>query len=640
MAGGSATTWGYRVALLLLVATLGLGRQLQPDPGLPGLRHSYDCGIKGMQLLVFPRPGQTLRFKVVDEFGNRFDVNNCSICYHWVTSRPQEPAVFSADYRGCHVLEKDGRFHLRVFMEAVLPDGRVDVAQDTTLICPKPDHSWTPDSQLAPPTMFSVSTPQTLPSLPTSGHTSPGSGHAFPSPLDPGHSSVHPTPALPSPGPGPALATLVQPHWGPLEHWDVNKPDYIGTHPSQEQCQVASGHLPCIVRRTSKEACQRAGCCYDNTREVPCYYGNTATLQCFRDGYFILVVSQEVALTHRITLANVHLAYAPTSCSPTQHTEAFVVFYFPLTHCGTTVQVAGDQLIYENWLVSGIHVRKGPQGSITRDSTFQLHVRCVFHASDFLPIRASIFPPPSPASVTQPGPLRLELRIAKDETFSSYYGEDDYPIVRLLREPVHVEVRLLQRTDPNLVLLLHQCWGAPSANPFQQPQWPILSDGCPFEGDSYRTQMVALDGATPFQSHYQRFTVATFALLDSGSQRALRGPVYLFCSASACHSSGLETCSTVCSTGTARQRRSSGHRNDTARPQDIVSSPGPVGFEDSYGQEPTLGPTDSNGNSSLRPLLWMVLLLPAVALVLGFGVFVGLSQTWVQKLWENSEWAQ
>lgn len=50
--------------------------------------------------------------------------------------------------------------------------------------------------------------------------------------------------------------------------------------------------------------------------------------------------------------------------------------------------------------------------------------------------------------------------------------------------------------------------------------------------------------------------------------------------------------------------------------------------------------TDSNGNSSLRPLLWMVLLLPAVALVLGFGVFVGLSQTWVQKLWENSEWAQ
>ncbi|KAL0627477.1 Zona pellucida sperm-binding protein 1 [Plecturocebus cupreus] len=72
-------TWGYHVALLLLVTTLGLGRWLQPDPGLPGLRHSNDCGIKGMQLLVFPRPDSLLQG---DEFGNRFDVNNCSICYH------------------------------------------------------------------------------------------------------------------------------------------------------------------------------------------------------------------------------------------------------------------------------------------------------------------------------------------------------------------------------------------------------------------------------------------------------------------------------------------------------------------------------------------------------------------------------
>lgn len=38
--------------------------------------------------------------------------------------------------------------------------------------------------------------------------------------------------------------------------------------------------------------------------------------------------------------------------------------------------------------------------------------------------------------------------------------------------------------------------------------------------------MVALDGAElPFPAHYQRFTVATFALLDADAQRALRGPV-------------------------------------------------------------------------------------------------------------------
>lgn len=49
--------------------------------------------------------------------------------------------------------------------------------------------------------------------------------------------------------------------------------------------------------------------------------------------------------------------------------------------------------------------------------------------------------------------------------------------MRLLREPVSVEVRLLDRTDPGLVLLLHQCWATPGVSPFQQPQWPILSEG-------------------------------------------------------------------------------------------------------------------------------------------------------------------
>ncbi|XP_051048054.1 zona pellucida sperm-binding protein 1 [Phodopus roborovskii] len=622
--------WGCFVALLLLVTTpLTLGQHLHPKPGL---EYSYDCGVQGMQLLVIPRSNQTIRFKVLDEFGNRFEVNNCSICYHWVISEPHEPAVFSADYKGCHVLQKDGRFHLRVFMQAVLPNGHVDIAQDVTLICPKADHTGTLDPNLAPPTTPQPFTPHTFAPHTNSGHTLAGSSHTLLSTLYPEHSFIHSTPAPPSLGPGPAGPTEPHPQWGTLRPLEVTKLDSVGTHLTEEQCQVASGHIPCMVKSSSKEACQQAGCCYDTTREVPCYYGNTATLQCSRSGYFTLVMSQETALTHRVMLNNMHLAYAPSGCPPTQKTSTFVVFHVPLTLCGTTIQVVGEQLIYENQLVSNIDVQEGPQGSITRDNVFRLHVRCVFNASDFLPVQASIFSPLPPAPVTQSGPLQLELRIAKDKTFSSYYQERDYPLVRLLQEPVHVEIRLLQRTDPSMVLVLHQCWATPTASPFQQPQWPLLSDGCPFKGDNYRTQMVAMDRAELlFPSHYRRFTITAFTLLDSSSQNALRGLVYFFCSASVCYPEGSETCSTICDSGMARHRRSSGH-NSTVQALDIVSSPGAVGFEDVA----KLESSGSSRNTNSRPLLWVLLLLLFTTLVLGAGVFVGLSWAWAQKLREGT----
>lgn len=47
-------------------------------------------------------------------------------------------------------------------------------------------------------------------------------------------------------------------------------------------------------------------------------------------------------------------------------------------------------------------------------------------------------------------------------------------------------------------------------------------------------------------------------------------------------------------------RRRASHHHDTARPQDIVGSPGPVGFEDSYSQEPTLGPSGTRAGGRAR----------------------------------------
>ncbi|XP_053106430.1 zona pellucida sperm-binding protein 1 [Hemicordylus capensis] len=573
-----------------------------------------------------------------NEFGTTFEVTNCSICRHWITSDEKGAVVFSAGYHGCHVLKKDGRNNLKVRIEEVMRNGQVANTYDINMICPKPQDQIMTEMD----NMQSVPVPQPQPGLvrpvpqpqpglvrpvpqPQPGlvrpvpqpQPQPGLVRPVPQPQpQPGLVRPQPQPGLvrPVPQPQPGLVRPVpQPQPGlvrPVPHLY-----YIGSALTLEQCQVLSGRIPCAAAQ-GPAACYQAGCCYDNRDQAaPCYYGNTVTLQCLQDGHFILVVSRDMT-DYPLVLENVRLSYAQAGCQPVRRTEAFLVFRFPLTQCGTTVQVTGGRLIYENELASGIDVLDGPDGSVTRDSTFILHARCVYNATDFLPVQAEVLLPPTPAPVLQAGPLRLELRIARDAAYLSYYVETDYPVVKVLRDPVYVEVRMLQRTDPSLMLVLQDCWATPSANPLERLQWPVLVEGCPFEGDNYRTQLVLVGPATSelaFPTHYQRFTLSTFAFVDSASQMVLGHWVYLFCSASACHPSHFESCRKTCSINvSSRGRRFLNTKNKT-EPLDLVSSLGAVTFAEETGQQAY---TSSKDRMDLNIVLFGVISLMSVALVI------------------------
>ncbi|XP_051822870.1 zona pellucida sperm-binding protein 1 [Antechinus flavipes] len=640
LAMGGGKCWEF-----LLLATLGLF--LGQTPGAGGLQHRLECGSYSMQLLVFPRPGRMIRFKVVDEFGTAFEVTNCSICLHWISSKPQGPAIFSAGYHGCHVTKKDDQYHLRVFVEEML-GAHVDETRVVTLICPRP----------APPNTLGAPLP----------HPSPASFHPHPRLPSPPH-PIHPEwrrPSLPPVADRTRPPARIQPTWprssgrgSPVHQIFPPQPGQDGLPaiprdpPSQERCRVGSGRLPC-AEGASPEACLRAGCCFDHTdEEIPCFYGNTATVQCSEDGHFILVLSRNMTSAKQVSLESIRLAYASDGCAPTQRTRDFVVFRFLVTQCGTSTQLVNNQLVYENQLVADVGIQTGPEGAITRDSTYLLHARCIYNVSNFLPLQLEVFLPSPPAPVLGSGPLHLELRIAKNEKYGSYYHVEDFPIFKTLREPIHVEVRLLRRTDPHLVLVLHHCWATPSTNPFKEPQWPLLFDGCPFSGDGYKTQLVPKNiSESPFPTHYQRFIVATFTFVDSASQRALGGPVYFFCSASACYPSETETCRTVCRPGATKQRRFVDEHNDMESAQDIVGSPGPVAFGGPREQKITLQnesssmeadpkgraiisrpnvsephlPEGSSWNTIMRPLLWVTLCLVVITVFLVVAALLGRGQ--------------
>ncbi len=69
------------------------------------------------------------------------------------------------------------------------------------------------------------------------------------------------------------------------------------------------------------------------------------------------------------------------------------------------------------------------------------------------------------------------LICTEDQAYSSYYGDSEYPVTKVLRESVYVEVRILERTDPNVVLTLGRCWATSSPDPQSLPQWDLLVNG-------------------------------------------------------------------------------------------------------------------------------------------------------------------
>ncbi|NWR95465.1 ZP1 protein, partial [Furnarius figulus] len=788
-------------------------------------RHRFDCGELGMQLLVFPSHGRSVRFKVLDEFGTLFDVANCSICLHRLSSGEDGSVVFFSGYKGCHVLLQENHYVLRVQLEELLPSGMPVTSSEVNITCPKPagfetlpdglpergrdngvllshtgllhhvsqsslslagsqlsshahseqvhtvaqrepssgipgippqsnparpgfqesggirpisniqsgftipgvqplhpgEQTWTglhqgfvsqnpPSSgrpgglnqpghlrpgfvsqnppisvnsggfvsQNPPSLVNSGSQPQpgirpgfvsqNPPSLVNSGsQPQPGTrpGFVFQNPSSSAHSgsqtrpgsvsqnpssSVHSggqtqpgsvsqnppglspagahipagflrpgTPLQTQPGiahssfqhnshtgfpshtglvhpghPSPAFVRPGLPSWpgfirpgiplqpGLLQPGIPSQPSLLqptalfypsggavprlfpppGMQLTREQCQVPAGRMPCVAPQ-GRDGCIQVGCCYDDMdRATPCYYGNTATVQCLREGQFILVVPRGTA-AQPYNVDSVRLAGSQAGCEPSRVSDAFVMFRFPVTSCGTTLQVIEDRLIYENQLISTIDVQGSSRGFITRDSVYILQARCIYNASDLLPLGMEVAVPTMATPLVMPGPLGLQLRIATDESYSSYHPVGDFPLVRVLRDPIFVEVRLLQKTDPNLVLVLHQCWASPGSDAASRPQWPILVDGCPFQGDNYRTRMVPVGPASPelpFPSHYQRFVISTFTFVEPPGMAVMEGEVYISCSASVCHLAQPEPCRPSCQLGaTSRARRSPGN---------------------------------------------------------------------------------
>ncbi|XP_040196098.1 zona pellucida sperm-binding protein 4-like isoform X2 [Rana temporaria] len=277
------------------------------------------------------------------------------------------------------------------------------------------------------------------------------------------------------------------------------------------------------------------------------------TASCTPDGLFSIAVASALTAP-MLDLNSVHLLGSGAECDPVARNDAFLLYTFPLSSCGTTLKVVGDQAMYENELLATDTVQIWKGISITRETTFRLLIRCSFAVTGFLPLKVQVITLPPPPPLFSEGPMKFDMRIGVDSQYSNYYEDRDYPVVKVLQDPVYAEVRLLGKSDSYLSLVLHQCWATPTTDPLYEIQWPILVNGCPFPGDNYISELMPIDGTSTimFPTHYSRFSLKTFIFVDKNTGQPLGGQVYIHCSVSACMPSLEETCTSTCS----RRKRS------------------------------------------------------------------------------------
>ncbi|CAM4479174.1 unnamed protein product [Leuciscus chuanchicus] len=295
---------------------------------------------------------------------------------------------------------------------------------------------------------------------------------------------------------------------------------------SQESCNVApEQRLVCGSVAISSSECHDRGCCYCEDSQS-CYYPMD---ECTMDRHFVFSVHSSAAdppfsPATLVTAGN-------SSCTPHKVTADLALFKIPLDECGVHRYEVGKTVIYMVEILNKVQPIRLNYGTITRDSPVRLVVECRYLPGSVVSAGYLVKSPSFGPSIKAQGVFGVQLRIAEDELYNSFYPQYHQPLRMLLGKPLYLEVRLLNPPDPTAILLVHYCVAYPRS---AKSAWIIIYDGCPNTLDQTPTHKPPATPAEALTNHVRRFTITTFQFLSEDANLQADEEIYFMCSTEVC----------------------------------------------------------------------------------------------------------
>ncbi|XP_061598296.1 uncharacterized protein LOC133461410 [Cololabis saira] len=308
---------------------------------------------------------------------------------------------------------------------------------------------------------------------------------------------------------------------------------------NQPNCAVHTRErLPCGHLGISASNCKKRGCCADLYKPA-CYYQLD---ECTVDQHFVFAIRNSSA-SIPVDPKTLVIPGKPL-CKPAIVNDKVAIFKIKFRDCGARSYDIGEVKIHLIEVHTAVHVLNLKYGLITRTDPIRFLIECRYKkhgitqqsmASVGYMVKTTYANPRTsitkmPPAIISNSPYGVELRLAKDHTYSSYFPTHHQPLRVLLGHPVYLEL-ILNSPAPDAVILVNYCLAYPDS---ASNALVLVYEGCANPNDP--TVAVLKVKGTP-NNHQRRFVVNAFHFMDQKTSLYLNEEINFMCSVEVCRPS-------------------------------------------------------------------------------------------------------